>query len=190
MLYICDGFIAGAEVVLGNVYRRQPDWFKDSAATLQPLICSRNDLSKRWLQTHCCRDRQHYIAMRRTATNSVRKEKNDWFRQKAREIEDKVMRGVGAWKGIRDIQRVRATRPKAIRDLNCQFCATPADSLQRWKQHFSTVLNTFSVFSEEVINIFPSYNIRGKLGCVLTLQEVKETLSMIELVVVVESFWK
>ena len=38
-----DGFVAGAEVVLGNYYSRQPDWFKDSATTLQPLTCSRND---------------------------------------------------------------------------------------------------------------------------------------------------
>ena len=35
-----DGFVAGTEVVLGEDCRRQPDWFKDSAAILQPLITS------------------------------------------------------------------------------------------------------------------------------------------------------
>ena len=39
-----DGFVAGAEVVLGEDCRRQPDWFKDSAAILQPLIALRNAL--------------------------------------------------------------------------------------------------------------------------------------------------
>ena len=42
--------------------------------------------------------------MRRTVANSVKKAKNDWFQQKAQEVEDKVMKGVGAWKGIRDLQ--------------------------------------------------------------------------------------
>ena len=35
-----DGFVAGTEVVLGKDCRQQPDWFKDSAAILQPLITS------------------------------------------------------------------------------------------------------------------------------------------------------
>ena len=34
--------------------------------------------------------------MRRTVANSVKKAKNDWFQQKAQEVEDKVMKGVGA----------------------------------------------------------------------------------------------
>jgi len=157
---IRDGFVAGAEVVLGEDCRQQLDWFKKSAATLQPLITARNNLFERWLQFQCHQDRQRYVAKRRTVANAVKKPKNDWFQQKAKEVEDKVMRGVGAWKGIRDIQRGRAgllpTKPKAIRDLNGQLCATPADSLQRWKQHFNTVSNTSSLFSDGVINyLFP-----------------------------------
>ena len=43
--------------------------------------------------------------MRRTVTAAVKKAKNDWFQQKAKEIEGKVMKSaVGdAWKYIRDI---------------------------------------------------------------------------------------
>jgi len=57
------------------------------------------------LQYH--RNRQRYVEMRRTVTAAVRKAKNDWFQQKAKEIEGKVMKGaVGdAWKYIKDIQR-------------------------------------------------------------------------------------
>lgn len=103
---------------------------------------------------------------RRSVANSVMKAKNDWFQQKAQEVEDKVMQGVGVRKGIRDIQRGRVgllpTKPKAIRNLDGQFCATPADSLKRWKQHFNTVLNTSSTFSENTINSFPSYTVRDE----------------------------
>ena len=41
-----------------------------------------------WLQS-----RQHrYVEMRRTVTATVRKVKNDWFQQKAKEIEGKVIK--------------------------------------------------------------------------------------------------
>jgi len=48
--------------------------------------------------------------MRRTVTAAVRKVKNNWFQQKAKEIEGKVMKGVvgDAWKYIRDIKSGRA----------------------------------------------------------------------------------
>jgi len=35
---IYDGFVAGDEVVLGEDCCRQPDWLKESAPCLQPLI--------------------------------------------------------------------------------------------------------------------------------------------------------
>jgi len=35
---IHNGFVAGAEVVLGEDCCQQPDWFKESAPSLQPLI--------------------------------------------------------------------------------------------------------------------------------------------------------
>jgi len=36
--------------------------------------------------------------MRRTVARYVKRAKNDWFQWKVREVEDKVMRGMGAWK--------------------------------------------------------------------------------------------
>ena len=80
--------------------RPQPDWFKKSALSLQPLISLRNSLLKRWLHSQCHRDRQRHFVMRRTVASAVKTAKNDWFQQKAREVEDNVMRDVGAWKGV------------------------------------------------------------------------------------------
>ena len=87
------------------------------------------------------------------------------------------MQGVSAWKDIRDLQRGRAgllpTRPKVVRNLEGKFCATPADSLRRWKKH---CLSTSSVFSEDMINSFPSYAVYDGMTCVPSLQEVRDAL--------------
>ena len=34
-----NGFVASSQAVLGSDNRRQPDWFRDDANTLQPLFC-------------------------------------------------------------------------------------------------------------------------------------------------------
>jgi len=60
-----------------------------------------------------------------------------------------------------------------------RFCETPADSLQRWKQHFSAVLDTTSVLSEDVISSYPSYGVHDELDRVPSLQEVRDPLSLI-----------
>ena len=70
---IRDGFVAGAEVVLGEDCHQQPDWFKESAPSLQPLISLRNSLFKRWLHSQCHWDRQQYIAMRRTVASAFKR---------------------------------------------------------------------------------------------------------------------
>ena len=49
------------------------------------------------------------------------------------------------------------SKPKVIKNLDGQFCATPANSLQRWKPYFNAVLNTSSVFSNEVVDSFSLY---------------------------------
>ena len=71
----------------------------------------------------------------------------------SKDIENTVQNGVvgDAWKYIRDIQRGRTglqpTKPKAIRNLNGDLCSTSTKSLQRWQQHFNSVLNTSGVIN-------------------------------------------
>ena len=140
--FLCDGLVDARSVLLGRDCQRQPDWYKDSFDILQPLITSRNALFARWLQCKSHWNRQRYVV---TVTAAVRKAKNDWFQQKAKEIDIKVQAGVigDAWKCVRDFQRgagLQPTKPKAVRNLNGNLCSTPAESLQRWQQHFNSVL--------------------------------------------------
>ena len=80
---LSDGFVDAGNELLGRDCRRQPDWYKDSACTLQPLITSQNALFTQWHQSQCHRDRQRYAEIK---TAAVKKAKNDWFLQKAKEI--------------------------------------------------------------------------------------------------------
>ena len=118
-------------------------------------------------------------------TAAVRKAKNDWFQQKAKEIENKVQAGVigDAWKCVRDIQRGRAglhpTKSKAVWNLNGDLCSTPAENLQSWQQHFNSVLNTSGVFSLDLVDSIPSCDVHDDLAVVPSLDEVRHALSLV-----------
>ena len=81
--------------------------------------------------------------------------KNAWFQQKAGEVERAMNGGRGMWKGLRDIQRGRAglrpVRSRAIRDHDGNLCTDQDGALQRWHEHFQTILNTRSSFVESDI---------------------------------------
>ena len=104
-----DGFLVSGKNALGTDSRHQPDSFRDNAGTLKPLLDSCNAPFAIWLQSQCHGDRQRYVEKRRAVAQMVRKVKNDWFQQKAKDFELRVLRGEsgGAWRCICDIQRGR-----------------------------------------------------------------------------------
>ena len=57
------------------------------------LLNSRNVFFAQCLQSQCHRDRQRYVAKRRAVAQTVRTIKNDWFQQKAKEVELRILRG-------------------------------------------------------------------------------------------------
>jgi len=68
-------FMAAAEEGHGKDCCRQPDWFKDGAATLQPLIASHSFLFMQWLCSHCYQGQQDFVAIRRILPILLRRQR-------------------------------------------------------------------------------------------------------------------
>ena len=77
-----------------------------------------------------------------------------------------------------------------IKELDDQFCTTPADNLRRWRQYFQAILSTSSIFSEDKINSFSSCAVQDELACATFLQKARDVLSLIAvgLVAIVATF--
>ena len=88
-----DGILESGRTILGTDGRRQPDWFRDNSEILKPLLSLQNALFAHWLESQCHQDRQRYVAKRRAVARTVRTIKNDWFQQKAKEVELRILRG-------------------------------------------------------------------------------------------------
>ena len=86
----------------------------------------------------------------------MREAKNAWFRSKAEEAQRDRFSGKKAWECIRDMQRCRrgliSTRCITIRDEDGIPCTTIESQGEKWRRHFTTVLNVRSTYSEEELD--------------------------------------
>ena len=175
-----DSLTSAAEKVLGWEKRWQPDWFSDNICVLEQLIQRRNMLFARWLKSHSQRDRQRYVTQRRAVSQQIRHSKNNWLQQKACEIERTMKGGVGAWKGLRDLQRGRVVlhpvKTRAIRDSKGNLCVGNTASLCRWQEHFQATLNIRSEYVEAAVQLSKQCPIRKELGVPPTEEEVVSAL--------------
>ena len=153
---------------------------------LRPLVTKRNQLFRRWLHTQLPGDRERFVNQRRHVAKMVREAKNNWYQQQAQLVECGVADGGSmhaVWRSLRNIQRGRAglqpVRPKSVRRIDVQLCCGPVETLERWREHFRSVLNVSSVFCDTTIDLMPVLPLRESMGSPPSSEEIWEALSCI-----------
>ena len=165
-----------AESVFGFDKRRNPDWFRESTESLEHLLCKRNQLYSKWLSSGRDSDKQKFLSARRSARRSVRAAKNAWFLAKAEEAQKERFGGKRVWQCIHDMQRGRRgpvpTRTAAVRDEDGTPCKSAPAQHQRWRRHFSSILNIRSQFSLEELEKVRQRPIRSRMAELPTMEEL------------------
>ena len=90
---IRDGMKETAQEVLGWERRKQPDWFWQNGKDLEEWTAKQNKHFKEWLNSGKSIDRRKYVAVRQEVARAVKKTKNDWLQEKAKEIESRMQSG-------------------------------------------------------------------------------------------------
>ena len=179
-----SALVGAAEEVLGKADRRQPDWFQESAIALQPLLVARNIAYSKWLGSKRAADLGKFRQARSVARRAIRKAKNDWFQGKAEEVEKERFGGKKVWKAIRDMQRGRRgllpCRAVTINDEKDVPCSGKEAQQQRWRRHFTSVLNIRSEFKEEMLESVPQREVDGSMADKPTRGEVRRALGKLK----------
>ena len=181
---IQSALVTTAEDVLGRAGRSQPDWFRDSLEELKPLLELRNAAYSRWLGSGRQEDLVSFRQARGCARRAVRKAKNTWFQEKAEEIERERFGGKKVWKAIRDMQRGRRglmpSRTVAVHDEDGVPCANMDAQHQRWRRHFTKVLNIRSQYDEEEMNLVRQREVCESLAAVPSGREIGKALGQLK----------
>ena len=145
--------IEAALETLGSEQRRQPDWLRDSAEILEPLFQQRNNWYAKWLSSGSSGDKEKFARARRDARRAVRNAKNAWFLRKAQKAQRGRFEGKEVWQCIRDMQHacrgLVPVRSGTIKDELGNPCTSAEEREQRWRRHFTGVLNQQSQFNAE-----------------------------------------
>ena len=110
---------------------------------------------QRWLRTQLPRGQGHFVSQRRYVARMVREAKNNWYQQQAQLVEKDVTGGGSmhvhvVWQSLCNIGQGRAgiqiVLPKSVHRIDGQLCCGPVETLERWCEHFQSVLNVSSVY--------------------------------------------
>ena len=171
-----SSLVRAAEEVLGHEERRQPDWFRDSAEVLEPLFDRRNLLYAKWLGSGNANDRQKFVKARQDARKAVRNAKDAWFRSKADVAQQRRFGGKEVWQSIRDMQRAcRGLIPQRagiIKDEEGQPCTSVDAKQQRWRRHFTDILNVESQFNHAELDRIRQRPLRPQLAELPSMEEL------------------
>ena len=163
-----------AETVLERESKRQPDWFRESEVSLTSVFEKRNTLYKKWIRTGVESDKI-YKRARREARLMTREAEA----QKGRNGRKVV------WRCIRDIQcgwrGLIPLKTTQVNDENGNICSTPQQQQERWRRHFSKVLNIVSQFDEEELREVRQRPVRSHLAEPPTVKELEEAISKLKM---------
>lgn len=175
---------SAADDVLGTTARRQPDWFQESMSQLRPLLKQRNEAYSRWLGSGNQVDLIKFREARGIARRAVRNAKNAWFLEKAEEVERERFGGKHVWRCIRAMQRNRRgllpSRVVTIHDADGVPCVSTTAQHQRWRQHFTKVLNIMSDFKESELDLVRQRKVDDDIASEPSASEVKTALNKLK----------
>lgn len=173
-----------AKAVLGTERRRHPDWFRENIDSLEPLFHKRNQLYTKSLSSGSEKDRHRFAEARRLARQATRNAKNTWFQGKAEEVQKERFGSKKVWQCIRDMQRGRSglipTRSTAVRDENGNSCTTIDAQNQRWRQHFSNILNIPSQFNTDELAKVRQRPTRPQMADLPTMEELIQAVDKLK----------
>ena len=161
---------------------------------LEPLLNRQNALFCTWLGAKTAKAYQAYREAKTAARLAVRKAKSEWYAKMASIGEEGRFGEKKVWDRIRTIQISKkgliARRPSTIKDLDGNTCTSVEAQHQRWREHFSNVLNVRSRFSHTEIARIKQRGVDESLGAMPTLEELTRAVKGLQngkLVVSLES---
>ena len=175
-----DTTFSVAEAVIG--FRKGStcrDWFTDNLCQIEPLIQERNLLHEKWLSTGTRASKRKFCNAQRRLKQETRKFKDAWMIERAQEIQraaDKhdTKKFYDLTKELYGPQKTSSV-PITSKDQSA-LLTDQQERLDRWKEHFSELLNQPSEVDEAVLDRIPQYLEAGELAVQPTVAEIDKAI--------------
>ena len=172
-----------SENVLGFPERKHRDWFDENDRFIQPLLKELRDL-----RCQLTLDKNNsvlnalYLETKKNVNTRLHNMQNAWWIARAEEIQDAADKRdyKSFWQGLKAIYGPKYQSYPSIKSKDGKTLITdPKGILNRWVEHFDSVLNQPSDFDMSVLDKLPQWEVNPELGIPPTLKEIEDSIKQL-----------
>ena len=175
-----ENLMTAAKEVLGYSTRKNKDWFDSNLENVQTLLANKHKaLAAHLANPTSSRLREQWKQARSTAQQALRSMENQWWLKLSEQIQGYA--DAGDLHNFYDaLKRVYGPTDKSLAPVRerdgIRLLTSKQDIMKRWKEHYSTLLNTRNPSTPSCIESIPQLPTKIQLSEPPTLQEVSSAI--------------
>ena len=175
-----DAVYAAATDVVGPVTRKNQDWFDENNSSIQTRLEEKRRLHRALLNDPSSVSKKAaYDAMKKTVRTDLRQMQDEWFRKQADNIQpyadSKDMKNF--YSALKAVYGPTSSGSAPLLSADRTTLISDKEKLlERWAEHFDTVLNRPSTINEEAIIRLPQVPVDESLADPPTEEEVSKAI--------------
>ena len=171
-----------SEEVLGKPKRKHRDWFDENDPEILPLLNKLHDLHLEWHDDKANQDKhKEYATCKQQVQRSLRDMQDKWWKDRADELQAAAdMHDMKTFfKGLDAVYGPKIKVSSSIKTKDGQVLTEPASVLERWAEHFESVLNQSSTFDMTLLEEIPQWDTNVELNALPNLDEVLKSIKQL-----------
>lgn len=169
-----------AKTVLGPKFRKNQDWFDENNSAIEELLNKKNKAFMEWQNDpKSAPKKDRFKSLQASAQREIRMMQDDWWNRKAEEVQryadtNLAKQFFGALKTIYGPSKC-GIAPLLSPD-GVTLIKDKQGIIDRWKDHFSQLLNLPSSVDQAALDLIPQNPILEQLDDLPTLEEVQKAI--------------
>ena len=173
-----------ARETIGFVKRRHQDWFDENNLAIRDLIDQKRRARLAWENQPTSKNKEAaFRKIKATAQRTIRKLQNDWWIEKAKEIQGYADRHEtrNFFQAVRTIYGPTHSSSHPLSSADGQVLLKEEVAiLTRWKEHFEDLLNRPSQATEDFLREIPQHPIQSWMSLPPSLEETREAIKQMK----------
>ena len=179
-----DTLYESSEMALGTTEaQRQPDWFSENYDLIKDILDTKHKACQTLQNSPNNTDAQEkYKSVKQQVQQQIRTIKNSWWTSKAQQIQNHADQHDyrSLFNAIKEVYGVTPRKTCPIKDTNGNPLRTDSEIRNRWKEHYSSILNMDSDVDPNAISVIPQYQANHHMDREITSDEIKEAINALK----------
>ena len=175
-----ETILSTAKDVLGHPKRKSPDWFQEHESSIQELLDEKRKLHMQHLKVNSVRSKTALKNIKAKVQREIRAMKDKWWNDKAAELQAMADKNDthGLFSGLKAIYGPRSNTVAPVKTADgSKLCTDKKDITERWREHFSTLLNQQGAANDNASQQLTARPVREELCSEFTMEELEKALS-------------